>query len=349
MGDPLWPLLKAGLHLSGSHGSTSFPDVKGHAFTRTGNVVISTAQSRFASEGSAYFPGGASDRLICAASADFLFTGAASLSIAFSLYLLAYPAIGDHCRLINLGTNSSAQSFCFVVDGYHNCGAYIPIGGKNFLFSGGGEVALNTWQDFEVSVFNGNARIFKNGLIIAERTALDMPTGGTSNLVRIGGDQSGFPSVDVPLYGYLSELRIMCKSGRHDSAYVPNSGPFEEGFSLDYVRAAPVVPLVQPALPPWKAVRSPAGSLLFDAEHGGRGRIVGTIKNKGTLNYPVSRRVRLLRKRDGLLARETWSDAAGNYVFDRIRHDIPYVLISHDHTGLYNGVIDDAIFPDLIP
>ena len=176
-----------------------------------------------------------------------------------------------------------------------------------------------------------------------------MPTGGASNIVRIGGDQSGYPSVDAPLYGYLSQLRIMCKSGRNDSAYVPDSGPFEEGFSLNYARAAPVVPLVQPALPAWTSVRQSPPALLLDAEHGGRGRIVGTTKAAGTPDYPVSRRVRLLRKRDGVLARETWSDAAGNYVFDRIRHDLTYVVMSHDHTGLYNAVIDDAITPDLIP
>lgn len=348
MGDPLWPLLNAGLHLSGSHGSTSFPDVKGHAFTRSGAVVISTTQSRFASEGSAYFPGGASDRLSCAASSDFLFNGA-SLSISFSLYLLAYPAAGYQCRLINIGTNGNGGSFCVVIDEYHNLGAYVPLSGKSSLFASGGPVALNTWQDFQVSVFNGTALILKNGLIIASRTGLDMPSGGTPNIVRLGGDQSGFPSVDVPLYGYLSQLRIMCKSGRNDSAYVPDSGPFEEGFSLNYARSAPAFPLVQPARPAWKAVRQSPPGFLLDVEHGGRGRIVGTTQADGDPDYPVSRRVRLLRQRDGALARETWSDADGNYAFDRIRHDIPYVLMSHDHTGLFNAVISDGVIPELIP
>ena len=349
MGDPLWPLLNAGLHLSGSHGSTSFPDVKGHTFTRSGAVAISTAQSRFAGEGSAYFPGGASDRLSCAASADFIFTGATSLSISFSLYLLAYPAAGTDCRLINIGVNGSSAAFCVDISQYHDIGAYVQISGKNSIFTSGGPVELNTWQDFQVSVFNGNALIFKNGLIIASRTGLDMPSGGASNIVRIGGDQSGYPSVDAPLYGYLSQLRIMCKSGRNDSAYVPDSGPFEEGFSLNYARAAPVVPLVQPALPAWKSVRQSPPALLLDAEHGGRGRIVGTTQADGDPDYPVSRRVRLLRQRDGALVRETWSDAAGHYAFDRLRHDVPYVLMSHDHTGLFNAVIADGVIPELIP
>lgn len=350
MGDPLWPLLNAGLHLSGSHGSTSFPDVKGHTFTRSGAVAISTAQSRFAGEGSAYFPGGASDRLSCAASADFIFTGA-SLSISFSLYLLAYPAAGNQCRLINIGTNGSGGSFCVALNDSSGkqIGAYVPASYKNNLFSVSNTVDLNVWQDFEISVFNGTALIFKNGLIVGSLVGLDLPAGGTSNIVRIGGDQSGYAWVDAALNGYLSELRILCKWGRHDSAYAPATGPFEEGFSLNYARSAPAFPLVQPARPAWKSVRQSPPALLLDAEHGGRGRIVGTVKAKGETNYPVARRVRLLRKRDGALARETWSDAAGNYVFDHLRHDVTYILMSHDHTGLYNAVIDDAITPDLIP
>jgi hypothetical protein len=228
-------------------------------------------------------------------------------------------------------------------------GAYVPASGKNSLFSVSNTVDLNVWQDFEISVFNGTALIFKNGLIVGSLVGLNLPAGGTSNIVRIGGDQSGYAWVDAALNGYLSELRILCKWGRHDSAYAPATGPFEEGFSLNYARSAPAFPLVQPARPAWKSVRQSPPALLLDAEHGGRGRIVGTTKAKGETNYPVARRVRLLRKRDGALARETWSDAAGNYVFDHIRHDVVYILMSHDHTGLYNAVIDDAITPDLIP
>jgi len=345
-GDPYWNTLSAGLHLSGSNGATSFPDVKGHSFTRTGSVVISTAQNRFASEGAAYFPGGANDRIVASASPDFSFN-ALSLSISVSIYPLALPA--TQCRLILLGANGSSTAFCMALDSIGAFGAYVPLGGKNNLFTAGGVITLNAWQDLEVAVFDRTVLLFRNGLLLASMANLDMPSAG-NNAVKLGGDQSGFPSVDSPFYGYMSELRIMCNAGRHGGAYPQISGPFEEGLAaLHAVRAADPQPGIRSPVPAWKAVRSPAGSLLFDAEHGGRGRIVGTVKNKGTPDYPVSRRVRLLRKRDGVLARETWSDAAGNYVFDHLRHDLTYVVMSHDHTGLYNAVIDDAITPDLIP
>ncbi len=346
-GDPLWNLLSAGLHLAGSHGATSFPDVKGHAFTRTGNVVISTAQNRFAGgEGSAYFPGGASDRIVASASPDFSFN-ALSLSISVSIYPLALPA--TQCRLILLGANGSSTAFCLAFDSIGAFGAYVPLVGRNNLFTAGGVITLNAWQDLEVSVFNRTVLLFRNGLLLASMANLDMPSAG-NNAVKLGGDQSGYPSVDSPFYGYMSELRILCTAGRHGSSYAPDTQPFPEGLELPQaVRARDPQPGIRSPAPAWKAVRSPAGSLLFDAEHGGRGRIVGTVKAKGTPDYPLSRRVRLLRKRDGALARETWSDAAGNYVFDHLRHDVTYILMSHDHTGLYNAVIDDAITPDLIP
>lgn len=348
-GDPLWNLLSAGLHLSGSHGATSFPDVKGHSFTRTGNVTISTAQNRFAGgEGSAYFPGGASDRIVASASPDFSFTGL-SLSISVSIYPLALPAAGTQCRLILLGVNASATAFCLAVDSYGAFGVYVPLSGRNNLFTPAGVLTLNSWLDLEVSVFNRTCLLFHNGILLASLANLDLPSAG-NNPVKIGGDQSGYPSVDAPFTGYMSDLRILCTAGRHGSSYAPDTQPFPEGLELPQaVRARDPQPGIRSPTPAWKAVRSPAGSLLFDAEHGGRGRIVGTVKAKGMPDYPVARRVRLLRKRDGALARETWSDAAGNYVFDHIRHDVVYILMSHDHTGLYNAVIDDAITPDLIP
>jgi hypothetical protein len=350
-GDPLWNLLSAGLHLSGSHGATSFPDVKGHSFTRTGNVTISTAQNRFAGgEGSAYFPGGASDRIVASASPDFSFTGT-SLSISASIYPLAMPpGPGDnHCRLVLIGINSSSTAFCLDINTAGAFGVYVPLSGRNNLFTPNGVLTLNAWQDLEVSVFNRTCLLFLNGNLLASMANLDMPVAG-NNPVKIGGDQSGYPSVDTPFTGYVSNLRILCKAGRHGSSYAPDTQPFPEGLELPQaVRARDPQPGIRSPAPAWKAVRSPAGSLLFDAEHGGRGRIVGTVKAKGETNYPVARRVRLLRKRDGALARETWSDAAGNYVFDHIRHDVVYILMSHDHTGLYNAVIDDAITPDLIP
>lgn len=75
--------------------------------------------------------------------------------------------------------------------------------------------------------------------------------------------------------------------------------------------------------------------------------ISGTVKIDDTPDIPVSRLVRLYRKSDGALMRETWSDAVtGAYRFDNLAN-ITYFVLSHDHTAVYNAVIKDAITPEL--
>lgn len=90
------------------------------------------------------------------------------------------------------------------------------------------------------------------------------------------------------------------------------------------------------------------GEAIFaaDAWHGGKGVISGTVKESGSPAAPVVRRVRLYRKVDGLLVRETWSDAAGNYSFPNIAVQLYYVL-SFDHLGNYNAVVKDSITPEV--
>lgn len=83
---------------------------------------------------------------------------------------------------------------------------------------------------------------------------------------------------------------------------------------------------------------------------GGQGRIAGSVKNLGTPDFPVWRRVRLFCRRDGRLVREVWSDSAsGAYSFDYINPALRYTVIAYDHTGQYNAVISDDLTPEVMP
>lgn len=346
-GDYHWGWVKAGFHFAGANGSTSFPDVRGHALTiESGSPVISTAQSRYAAEGSLYLNG--SSRLVTAASQDFSVVGA-SLSISWSMYPTQLPASGYVNRVINIGANDTPYSFCIGIDPAGSMGGYRPYGGNNYFGIPGG-IALNVWQDYELSVFNGYAHWFKNGVLLATMAGLNMPTpnGGTPNLIRIGGDASAYSSVNARFYGYLSNLRIMLGGGRHVASFTPDTGPFVEGLDLHSIHGDDPRPLFQASPPAWRSTVFQPPVQARDMEDGGIGMIIGNTKNAGTPDYPVERRVRLLRRRDGRLARETWSDAAGDFAFRYVRHDVEYVLVSHDHTGLYNGVISDPVIPELM-
>ncbi|HMW55124.1 LamG-like jellyroll fold domain-containing protein [Accumulibacter sp.] len=352
MGDPYYGWLQAGLHLSGPQGGTSFPDVRGHTFARSGNVYTSQAQSRFASDGSTYFSGAAGDRLSTAASVDFIL--GRSLSVSFSLRPLAWPAAGTQCRLILVGWNSDASGFVIALAEDGRIGAYVPVGGRNALFSSA-VATVGAWTDWEVSVFAGVATIFRNGVQTGFHAALDMPDATTTGRpIKIGGDNSGYPSVDSSYQGYMADLRYMPMAGRNcgnpagDMTCAAPAAPFPEVLDLYPRKGRSAAPAVAVAGPLYKAVAYSRRRIAQDVENGGAGRIDGTTKNVGSPNYPVSRRVRLHRKRDGVLARETWSDAAGDYHFEHVRHDIEYVVTSHDHTGLYNAVIADAVTPVLM-
>lgn len=90
--------------------------------------------------------------------------------------------------------------------------------------------------------------------------------------------------------------------------------------------------------------------LLIDIEDGGAGRIIGTVKEKGSpANTPLSRRVVIQNHRDKRTVRETISDAGtGVYEFLEIAMGRTYDVISYDHTGIYRAVIADNLSPELM-
>lgn len=341
-GHPYWASLRAGLHLAGAAGSTSFPDVRGNAFSRTGAVAISSGQQRFSGVNSAYFPGGVADLLKCAEHANF--GGPANaLSVAGSIYPTAYPPSGVDCRFFQAGLNGLLSSWNVVLRSDGSIMLGIPYGGTAATATGPGTVPLNGWTDFLVSMRDGIAVIWLNGVLQAWNVNQTMPMSNATRRIQLGGDDSGYSSVDARLQGYLSDVQVHIGNAMMPEPGVPWA-PFEE-FAAPAQALAPRPPRSArvAAVPAWKMLRAQPPSLVQDVECGGDGEVVGTTKNAGTPNYPVSRRVRLVRKRDGVLARETWSNANGDYAFRSIRRGDDYVVLSHDHTGLYNAVISDSV------
>jgi hypothetical protein len=173
----------------------------------------------------------------------------------------------------------------------------------------------------------------------------------TTAVFSIGQEFDSGMSPSDYMQGYVDIFRVTKNEALYTAPFSPPSPPDYDPTPL---RAGPYYGphrMVSAFAPSdvTQSFISPAPASL-DREHAGDGRIVGTTKNAGDPDdYPVSRRVRLLRKRDGVLARETWSNAAGDYVFEHIRSDIEYVIVSHDHTGLYNAAIADSQTPELMP
>jgi len=88
----------------------------------------------------------------------------------------------------------------------------------------------------------------------------------------------------------------------------------------------------------------------IDGEFGGDCCIYGVVELYAQAgNIPLPRRVRLHRSRDGLLVRETWSDAQGNYRFDGITERYTYDVIAWDHEGLQQSVVANDLTPEVMP
>lgn len=81
---------------------------------------------------------------------------------------------------------------------------------------------------------------------------------------------------------------------------------------------------------------------FFYKDNVGNGTISGIVTIE---NIPGSRKVRLYRKHDGMLIRETWSAANGAYSFTNIDPAWEYFVVAHDHLRVYNGVIQDMLVP----
>lgn len=81
---------------------------------------------------------------------------------------------------------------------------------------------------------------------------------------------------------------------------------------------------------------------MWETQTTGSGTISGIVTIE---NIPGSRKVRLYRKQDGMLIRETWSAANGAYSFTNIDPAWEYFVVAHDHMRVYNGVIQDMLAP----
>lgn len=98
---------------------------------------------------------------------------------------------------------------------------------------------------------------------------------------------------------------------------------------------------LEPQRPP-RRLWAKGGTWRWETQTTGSGTISGIVTIE---NIPGSRKVRLYRKHDGMLLRETWSAPNGAYSFPRIDPNWEYFVVAHDHLRVYNGVIQDMLTP----
>lgn len=114
------------------------------------------------------------------------------------------------------------------------------------------------------------------------------------------------------------------------------------------IGSGPIITYGTPSINPLTVLTVESGSVkdyVTGVLGQGIGRVRGTVKLKNTpVNTPLMRRVRLIRERDGLQVRETWSDPiTGEYDFQYIDELQTWTVVSYDHAHDKRAVIADNL------
>lgn len=217
--DPSFSSVTSLIHFDGTDGATTFPDVKGFNWTpdsTIGNIIISTAQSKFG--GSSLFITSGGGNLRASSSGKFDFG-----SGAFTIECWVRPTAGFFGAYPNIFSTRGGGS-----------GITIRIDASGFLefFWGDGNNVINTSTAVSTSIFShvaltrsGNTiRLFLNGVLLGSTTVSGSLTTGASSFGYIGTD--GGASSSENYRGYIDDFRVTKGVARYTAGFTPPTSAF---------------------------------------------------------------------------------------------------------------------------
>lgn len=321
------------------HGPTGWLDhsQKQTPVTRSGASIFVDQAQLFNGQPTLRFNG--SDYLVAPPSVNFAF-GTRDFTIAAWVKdpsggrLLTNRLNGGYSGTWSMMVSQTSVGFTEVIVGEPGISASFPSSEGEFF-----HVAITR--------SGGVLRAFHNGHLVAAQ-ANSTNFHSTSGQLAIG---RAAPSESGRWLGWLAGLVVCNGRALWTDDFIPQ--PFNP-ISPHYLDKATLKKTLLTfkegeLLPQGDAVGlSLAAPISLDIESGGHGRIYGTVglhSHSGSI--PLARRIRLHRSRDGLLVRETWSDAQGNYCFEGLSTRYTYDVIAHDHEGLLQSVIANDLTPEV--
>jgi hypothetical protein len=166
----------------------------------------------------------------------------------------------------------------------------------------------------------------------------------------------GFP-------GRIDSIRFTVGASRYNSNFTPPSSEFgtsiiddalwnnvvllakfDEAAEVDTRSSGTINRKIEYPLPTFSARGVERIQMPYRVYNGGRGKIYGTVKIKGTPTVPTSRAVRLFRDIDSMCLAETWSDPVTGY-YEFIGFDLSqkYTVVAIDYQNNYRAVIADNL------
>lgn len=346
MPDPYYNETALLLNFDGANGSTTITDQSPHrtSVLTSGNAQLTTTGPKFGSACAVF--DGSVDRLEI--TSPYLALGTRDFTIEFWVNPAAASS-GSYARLFQLGSNTGPGGLWIV-----RTSTSLPMTLLIQVYPGSAYTTVMTsaatlpdgaWAHIALTRSDGVWRLFING-------ALDQTvsfTGGGNDITRstlyIGSNDSGGES----FAGKIDDLRVTPGIARYTAAFTAPTSAHDTTSvpavtrSVSGAIAAFLVAMFSSVT---QKLAPPPVSLL-DAQHGGTGKIPGVVNIDDTPDYPVRRKVWLVRMRDAMVIRETWSDATtGAYLFTNIDRSQKYAVIAFDHTHVFNAVIADNITPE---
>jgi len=228
-GDTLYPFVKLLLHGNGTNGITIFTDnsPSPKTLTPTGNVQISTAQSKF---------GGAS--IVFDGAGDYLsFTQSNIIGTGnFCVEAWIYPtSFVDDGEIFCVGDVGSTAQLDFFLE-YKTTGALrgSVLNGAGVAYiditTATGLIALNTWTHVAFTVAGTTGRLFINGVLSQTGTLTGTRVQNKTNC------RVGFLATPLPRYysGHIDDLRVTSGAGseRYTSNFTPHNAPHPDSIGL---------------------------------------------------------------------------------------------------------------------
>lgn len=237
-----------------------------------------------------------------------------------------------------LSCDISDDGMTVIVGGYLSGGPQISRDGGNTWVAT--PLASGNWQFVRM---NGDASEFLAGSLGLDLNVHSSKDGGATWKVV-----SELPTAGWSRCGSTRDMRMLLVCTRNSgSQYLYECVSADPTFLPGIVRttdARPAVPASAP-VPAHTTRILPAADTVRDVEFGGAGRIYGTTKTK---NSPTKARVRLLRDRDALLARETWSDrVTGAFDFPGIDTSQKFTALAADANGDFRPVAANQLTPEV--
>lgn len=231
-GDPLKANVAALLRFNGTHGSTTFSDETGRAWT--GNNATVDTSITLVDAGAGKFNGPSSPSDI-STSRTGLAVGSGDFCIETGVRPTAMPSSGRIAAILSTGKLSAPDyygiRFFYEPDG--KLSAYLSTTSNGTavditLQSGAGLMAVATLSRVCLERAGGTVRLMHEGSVVASAAISGSVYSPGSGSVYVGAavDRSGTTSEQARLEGRLDEFRWTIGAHRYAGAYTPIIGPF---------------------------------------------------------------------------------------------------------------------------